>query len=447
MHYFCRTLLVIFTILITQTAFAGGFALQEQSGEGVGTAFAGATAGYGDGSSVFFNPAAMSAIDGTQFSFSGHVVNTSADFTNTGSSLVPALGGSPIAGSSGGDAGGTFLIPNIYAIHPLNDKLTFGFGINAPFGLETDHDDGWVGRYQALNSELTVINLNPALAYAITDNFSVGVAARVMYLDATLTNAVDFGSIGVSTLGLPTASALGLLPQAADGHAKVEGDDWATGLTLGGNYRYGDNNKNSLGLSYRNKVSANLEGDATFTVPTSALALTSTGSFTDTSVTAGVDLPEAVTAGWRHWLNDDFAILAEAEWTRWSRFEELRVKFGSGQPDSVTDESWENTWRVALGALYKVDEDLTLKAGWSFDESPIPDAAHRTPRIPGNDRNWLSLGLGYQINEDVSANLSYAHIFVKDGSSATLGSTGDVFVGDWDAHVDIVSANLIWNIG
>ncbi|MEZ4753626.1 MAG: outer membrane protein transport protein [Bdellovibrionota bacterium] len=440
-------LIIIFTILLAHNTFAGGFALQEQSGEGVGVAFAGATAGYGDGSSAYFNPAAMAGIDGTQFSASGHIISTSADFKNTGSSLVPALGGSPIIGTDGGDAGGTFFVPNVYAIHPINERLTFGFGLNAPFGLETDHDAGWVGRYQALKSELTVINLNPALSYEFTDQFSVGVAARVMYLDATLTNAVDFGSVGVSSLGLPTASALGLLPQSADGHARVEGDDWTTGFTVGGNYRYGESNENSLGLSWRNKVSADLEGSAEFTVPTSALALTSTGAFTNTDVTAGVTLPEAITAGWRHWMTDDFALLAEAEWTRWSRFNELRVNFASVQPDSVTDESWENTWRVALGGMYKVTEDLTLKAGWSYDQSPIPDAAHRTPRIPDNDRNWLSLGLGYQLTENLAANLSYAHIFVRDGSSATAGSTGDVFVGDWDAHVDIVAANIIWNIG
>ncbi|MCB0318159.1 MAG: transporter [Bdellovibrionales bacterium] len=431
----------------SQIVYAGGFALQEQSAEGVGSAFAGATAGFGDGSSIFYNPAAMSAIEGTQFSFSGHVVSTSADFTNTGSSLVPALGGSAVAGSNGGDAGGTFFIPNIYAIHPINEKLTFGFGINSPFGLETNHDAGWVGRYQALKSELTVVNLNPALAYELTDNFSVGAGLRVMYIDATLTNAVDFGSVGASTLGLPTASSLGLLPQAADGHARVEGDDWATGFTLGGNYRYGDNNKNSLGVSWRSKASADLKGDAKFTVPTNALALTSTGSFTDTNVTAGVTLPEAISAGWRHWLTDDFAILAETEWTRWSRFDELRVKFASGQADSVTEENWENTWRFALGALYQATDDLVLRAGWSFDESPIPDDAHRTPRIPGNDRNWLAMGLGYKLTEDLSANLSYAHIFVKDGSSSTAGSTGDIFVGDWDAEVNIVSANIVWNLG
>ena len=42
--------------------------------------------------------------------------------------------------------------------------MHFGLGVNAPFGLKTDYDDGWIGRYQALKSQIKTINVNPALS-------------------------------------------------------------------------------------------------------------------------------------------------------------------------------------------------------------------------------------------------------------------------------------------
>lgn len=171
------------------------------------------------------------------------------------------------------------------------------------------------------------------------------------------------------------------------------------------------------------------------------------GFFTDSSASAGVDLPESIQFGGVHFLDDKWSLLAEMQWTRWDRFDELRIKFGNGQPDSVQDESWENVWRYSLGVNYQAMEDLKLAAGFTFDEEPIPDAAHRTPRIPGNNRRWLALGVDYQATDDLAIRASYAHLFVSDGAVIDSDAVGNTLIGTFDNAVDLVSIGFDYSLG
>ena len=86
------------------------------------------------------------------------------EFSNNASK--PALN-QPL-GNNGGDAGGFNFVPNMYVAIPINKQFAFGLGVNAPFGLTTEYDDGWIGRYQALKSEIKTINVNPAMSWQAT---------------------------------------------------------------------------------------------------------------------------------------------------------------------------------------------------------------------------------------------------------------------------------------
>jgi long-chain fatty acid transport protein len=142
--------------------------------------------------------------------------------------------------------------------------------------------------------------------------------------------------------------------------------------------------------------------------------------------------------------------MADATWTHWATFDELKMKFDNPeQPDSVTTENWENTWRLAVGATYNPTPRWPLRFGLAFDESPVPDAEHRTPRLPDNDRIWLSLGSGYQVNDWFSFDVGYTHLFVEDadvdkdpvGEDYTRGglqgeftNSGDIFSAQVNAR-------------
>ena len=189
------------------SADAAGFQLFEQSVSGLGTSFA-STAAAEDASTVWWNPAGMSYLSGANFTLAGHIVKPTAKFENQGSrTLLPPPSGLPLSGGNGGDAGGIALVPNMYYTHSLTDTLSFGIGVNAPFGLTTEYDDGWVGRYHALKSALTVININPSVSWKINDSFSVGGGLNLQYAKAELTSAIDFSTVCFGTFapGGPTA--------------------------------------------------------------------------------------------------------------------------------------------------------------------------------------------------------------------------------------------------
>ncbi len=433
-----------FSLLLGVTpAFAGGFAVQEQSTRGLGQAFAGSTTGYGDGSSAWYNPAAMTQIEGTQFSSSNNLIVPKSNFKNNGSSFATAVGGGAISGNNGGNGGEVGYVPNLYLVTGmLEDRVKFGFALNAPFGLLTKYGSDWVGRYHAVKSDLRTINLKPSVGFAINENISVGGGIDFTYADAELTNAVDFGTVALGALG-PSAAMAGLTPGAVDGFSNVQGDDWGIGYTLGVLFSYGDTD---FGVAFKSLVDVDLRGDADFDVPTAALPLTATGSFVDTGAVASARLPETITFDLHHQVSDKWGLAFGALWTRWTRLEELRVRFDSPQDDAVTPLGWDNTWRFALGTHYDVWDTMTVRGGVSYEKTPIANGDFRTPRIPDNDRWWATVGFSYAIMSDLMLDFSYAHLFVKDAGSSNLNGTGASLNGEYDLSVDILSASLTWEL-
>jgi long-chain fatty acid transport protein len=135
--------------------------------------------------------------------------------------------------------------------------------------------------------------------------------------------------------------------------------------------------------------------------------------------------------------------------TTWSRFKELRIKFDTGLADSVTNENWNDTTFVSVGGTWKLEQGWTVRAGAAFDKSAVDDA-HRTPRIPDNDRKWASVGLSYAISKKVSVDVGYSHLFISDGkvnlSSGTTGTdpnaTRGNLTGTIKADINIFGAQL-----
>lgn len=441
---------LIGAILMTaawSSAQGAGFALIEQSASGMGNAFAGAAASAEDASTIFFNPAGLTYLDRHQLVAAGHVIIAESEFSG---SATDALGNPVVSGGDGGDAGDAAFIPNFYIAAPIGRDLVAGLGINVPFGLKTEFDDDWVGRYQAIKSELTTININPSLALRIMPQLSFGVGFSAQYIDAELSQAVDQGSAcfgGVLGQGGSLADAqntcvpLGLIPQQADAKAEIEGDDWSFGYNLGLLFEPLPGTR--IGLTYRSKIEQDLEGDARFTGADSFF--TSRGVFVPTDASASVTLPESASVSLYHQLTDRWALLADYTWTRWERFDELRIEFDSNQDDSVTPENWSNSNRVSVGANFRLNSAWLLRAGYAFDEEPIPDAQARTPRIPGNDRRWLALGASYTHNRDITIDVGYAHLFVRDTDINHTSASAGSITGDFDNSVDIVSAQLVWN--
>ncbi|MGI6680546.1 MAG: OmpP1/FadL family transporter [Bdellovibrionota bacterium] len=156
------------------------------------------------------------------------------------------------------------------------------------------------------------MTFSPALSYKLTDNFSLGAHVGINYAKASVSNAVDFGTIGMRVLGTEQGAALGLSPQGNDGYADLEGDAWATNYGLGALYTYGEDNRNRIGISYRTKTAFDVNGDARFTVPEEVSFFTAIECFCKCTVSAHITMPEHVTLGKKYWINDRFGLQAEA---------------------------------------------------------------------------------------------------------------------------------------
>jgi long-chain fatty acid transport protein len=424
----------------SSVSHAAGFAIIEQSVSGLGNAYAGAAARAEDASTIYFNPAGMTFLSGRQAIAGLHIIKPSVKFNNRGSSNNTSSG-------DGGDAGSTGLIPNLYYVMDINEEIKFGLGINVPFGLATEYNEDWRGRYQAVESSVHAININPSLAFKANEQWSFGFGVSLQYIEAKLTNAVDFGTIcqGLEAGPLPagTCAGAGLNPQAADGFSKVEGDDWGMGFNLGVIYSLSDATR--IGLAYRSAVKQDLDGKADFTLPTAAQTIFST-AFADSDVSAKIDLPDTTSLSAYHQFNDRWALLADITWTGWSNFDELKIEFDN--PDktpSVEEQEWDNSTRYALAVNFMPGGPWTYRAGVAYDESPIPSAEMRTARIPGNDRTWLAFGAGYAPMENFRIDIAYAHLFVDDAKINREGVTpNDVLRGSYENSVDILSAQASW---
>jgi len=423
-------------------AWGAGITIMEQSVKELGQAFSGASTNIEDASAVFFNPGAMGRLHGNLLSFAGYTVIPSTEFHNSGSRLAPQLGGAPLLGGNGGDGGVTTLIPNFYAVHELTERLVLGVGVNEPFGVHSSYESRWQGRYQALDSEIRTVNINPSLAIRIKDELSFGAGLNVQYLDAKLTNAIDFGSVCLGTLGPSVCVLQGLLPQQVDGHIKLQGDSIAVGYNLG--ILYAPDMNTRMGANYRSGIHHDIAGDADYTVPSAALPLTQGGQFVDTRMHTSVNLPDTVSFGLYHRFDTRWAVTADALWTHWSLVKSLTVKFSSAQPDTVQPLDWQDTWRVAVGVNYDFAPATTLRLGVAYDETPIPSAQRRIPRIPDSDRVWLAVGVSLSPIKSITMHGGYAHLFFQDAPTKTVGSTGDLLSGRFSNQIDILGLQLDW---
>jgi len=120
-------------------AYGAAFGLQTQNASGLGHAYAGGAAAAEDVSTIFYNPAGLVRLQKTEIVFSANVICPSTELNDNGSqpAAFQTLGG------TGGDAGGCAVVPNVYIGIPFTPKWSFGLGINAPYGLETEYDSDW----------------------------------------------------------------------------------------------------------------------------------------------------------------------------------------------------------------------------------------------------------------------------------------------------------------
>lgn len=414
------------------TVLAAGFSITQKSVKGLGNAFAGAAAVAEDASTIYFNPAGLTRLSGSQVQAAGHIFSSYLKFSDDGSTTVL---NQPLTGGDGGNAGKLGVIPNFFYAQSISDSLKIGIGIVSPFGTATKYNSDWVGRYYTVKSEFLTIDINPTVAYRINKMWSIGGGVSVQYLDAELTSAIDYGTI---TSGSPS--------READGESKIKVDgDWGYGFNLGVLFELSEATR--FGIAYRSEISYDLDGDADFKTPDEAAPIAGALGLVDTDAKSDIDLPASLSVSGYHQLTGKWALMADITWTDWSTFEELRIEFDSGAEDSVSTLDLDDNFRYSLGATYTPNPQWTFRGGLAFDESTVSSRRKRTPRLPDEDRLWFSLGTSYHFSDRLEFDFGYTYITNVEKAEIDKTATGEdkfrgALKGDYDAHTNIASFQL-----
>ena len=447
---------LMLTLGATQ-AFGTAFQLNEQSGSGLGNAFAAGAAMTDDVSAMWWNPAALSQFPRAQGAAVLNIITPSIKFNNNAS---VAAANQPL-GNNGGDAGGYNYVPNMYLSVPINQQWTFGLGVNVPFGLTTEYDDGWIGRYQALKSKIETININPAIAWKVTPQFSVGAGVNYQQIKATLTNNVNYSGALLTAAagagiapGSATFNAIAGLTPGLDSKATITGDDWAFGWNIG--FAWDATPQLRLGASYRSEIKYNVSGNINFENPTVVLPPGTPAQLAGTinalsagvnsqalygrGVTSDITVPQMANFSMLYRINPQWEIMGDAQWTGWSSIPELRFTASSPPQLPAVPLNWDDTWKLSVGATYKVSDQWKARFGVAYDQTPVTNDP--TARLPDSDRWWLAIGTEYKWTPNWKFDAGFAYIFADSPTfNQNQGSTaGNALInGTYDASVWILS--------
>jgi long-chain fatty acid transport protein len=374
------SLLVLFsgTWILPGGAHGSGFAIFTQGASSLGQAAA-TVAHNEEPSAVFFNPALISKIPGSQIEVGTTLIYPSRRF-------VSATDGTRTEGESR-----TYFPSTAYFTTEVTDQLHFGLGVFSPFGLGTRWPDDWEGRYLATNSEIRTVIANPVIAWRVLPNLSVAAGVNLLWLDTTLERRI------------PTALIAGAaLP---DSGQKFSGDGTGVGYNLG---LHADlTERLSLGLSYRSEISVDIDGKATFSdVPPEMAPL-----FPATGARSKITLPQQLFAALAYRVSERLVVETGIRWEGWSSFRELTLAFDEpilGDVSVLSEpKQWRDTYAVNVGGKYRLTDSTSILAGYLFGQNAVPDHTFE-PAIPDADSHLFSLGTEIAFTR-VKLALSYAY--------------------------------------
>lgn len=359
---------------------AAGFRLPDQDTAAMG--MGGAFVGQADNpSAVWYNPAGITQLDGTRVS-----VGVLA--------IYPVMNHENMNGTTDVSERNVFLPVQLFATDKVNDRVSLGLGITSPFGLSTNWSDSSATSNVATLSRVKTIDINPNIAYKINDGLSVAAGVDYMILQATMNKL------------LPIGNAL----------FRLNGD--GTGLGANAGVKYNATDQLNLGLSYRSRVKIKVDGTAEVGAP---LGLSN-------SAQTEIILPDLIQFGASYKATEKLTLNADLDYTWWSTYDRLVIKsntilfLSSGTTDTSIDEKdWKNTWAIRIGGQYKLSEQWKLRAGYVYDQSPVPSDRFDT-RVPDADRQGITIGTGYTSgNITIDASYMYLHFKNRTISNSIAG--------------------------
>ncbi|MCR9422382.1 outer membrane protein transport protein [Vibrio sp. RM-69-4] len=406
-----RTLLAL-SILTAFNVHSAGFQVAEHSASGLGRAFSGEGAVADNASVIAHNPAAMTRFDTTQFSGALSIVDPEVDVYDVKNQQKM------------NDVAPLQVVPAAYYVSPINEKWAWGMGIFTTYGVATDYPNDIYAGDLAGDTSLLSVNLNPNIAYRVSEQLSLAAGVNLVYAEAKLTR--HKGALAVFTGG-----------SASDNLVGMTGETVAWGWNIGSLYEFNQNHR--VGFAYRSAVDLDFD-DGEFSSYSSGVATN--------AVVEGrlkITLPAMWEVSAFHQLTDSVALHYGYQRTDWSSFKELKATSSQCTNGECfyKSEKYEDSGRWSLGSTYQLNSTWTLRAGFAFDEQ----AGEATLSIPDSDRYWYSAGVSYVISDSLSIDAGFALVKSKSGTFTETNKLNETltFESQGTAYLSAIQLNYTFN--
>lgn len=378
------------------SVFAGGYRVAMQGQKQLAMGHTG-VAVVNSAEVAFFNPAGMAYLENkfnlsvganvlvAKTKFQNSMYNWTASTTNVGTPL------------------------ELYATYRINDWLTAGLAVYTPYGSAVEWDQGWEGSHLVNNIDLQAIFVQPTVSIRVGEHFSVGGGPIYAIGSVTFNRDVTTNSIFQSADGTATNLTI------------EDSGITAWGYNIG--FMFNPTDKMRLGMNYRSEITMEARGgDATFNnVPDFAI---NDPSFQNTTFNADLPLPAELTVGLSYEITDKWLVAFDYNYTLWSAYKALDVKFASGS-ESLNPRNYQNASTFRIGTQYQANDKFTFRAGWYHDESPVQDG-YFAPETPRNDSMGFTGGLTYQLNQKFGVDFSFLYLHFDEIDNSYNYSTDPI---------------------
>ncbi len=435
-HRFTRHCVAAALLALPVTAIAQGFGLNEIGSCAIGRGYAVTGAPCQDASTIYWNPAYAAALSGNSLVVGGASIAVTGAFTRDSS-----LGHFPANVP-------TSYVPHLFFNHRQNDRLAWGLGVYVPYGLTSQWNDDFPGRFIALKASIKTLYFQPNIAWKINDNWMIGGGPIVGYSSVELIQSIDLSTQVAATdpLGNPiTFGQLGIAQGTEFARGTLKGSAYSYGVTVGffghlnDHWTLGGRYLSSLNFAYKN-------GKATFQpiptgltlangnalgapagTPVDALVASqfSSGALVSQGGTTELVHPDQAEVGVSYDGFDQWLLSADYAWIGWKRFHQLDIHFANPALGTVTQlEDYNNSSAIRLGAQYTAGNKWQYRVGFAGVATPAPDVTV-TPILPDQDRANYTVGLGIPLTHALTLDAAYAYVWTPGRRGRIVNRTSE----------------------
>jgi long-chain fatty acid transport protein len=455
---------IISAVMLSRSATAQGFGLNEIGTCAIGRGFAVTGATCNDASVIYWNPAAAVELPQGTMSLGGALIDLQGGFRQD-TTMHRYAANVPWAKA-----------PHLF-LNSVNGRVAYGIGVYVPYGLTSQWNGDFPGRFEAIKAALKTLYVQPNVAYALSPDWSIGGGLVIGHSSVELDQALDLSSqVAASINGQPvTFGQLGIASGTEFASAKVKGTANAFGFNVGVHGRLspdwtvGARYLSALNFSYDNAKATFTQVPTGLTlaagnpiVPNGAVApldnvvssqFTGTSPLTSQGAKTDIKHPWQAQGGIGFTGFSNTTLSADVARIGWSSFQTLPLTFtGPASASSRTLlEDYHDTWSYRFGVEYAVQtgswQGVKLRGGYSYAQTPVPDVSV-TPLLPDMDRQNGSIGVGLPLDGNSMLDVSYLRLgtagrrgrIVERTSAAETAA--ELNSGSYDLSANVFSITL-----